>query len=240
MKWDDWKPYYLDIISQLNIDMEKDVASTEILDALLKSTDSAPLITTLRKLIHDRTVIVCGAGPSLLEHLQIIKSSDDYKDVTFIAVDGATSAFVELDMTCDIIVTDLDGDHNDIISMVEQGALSVVHAHGDNIKAVKEVVPKLKHVLGSTQVEPRAKVFLWGGFTDGDRACYLVAHYGPKRIVLAGMDFGENIGRWSKPGHSATFPADERKLLKMKIAEYLLSILWMQTGIDYEYLLIIE
>ena len=240
MKWDDWKPYYLDIVSQLKIDMEKDIASTEVLDALLESTDPASLVTTLRKLIHDRTVIVCGAGPSLSNHLQIIKSSDDYKDATVVAVDGATSAFIELGMTCDIIVTDLDGDHNDIISMVEQGALSVVHAHGDNMKAVKEVVPRLKHVLGSTQVEPRSNVFLWGGFTDGDRACYLVAHYEPKRIVLAGMDFGENIGRWSKPSHSTTFPADERKLLKLKIAEYLLSILWMQTGINYTSLSKIE
>ena len=65
MKWDDWKPYYLDIVSQLKIDMEKDIASTEVLDALLESTDPASLVTTLRKLIHDRTVIVCGAGPSL-------------------------------------------------------------------------------------------------------------------------------------------------------------------------------
>lgn len=233
MKWEDWKPYYYDIVSQLKIDMEKDIASTEILDALLESTNPVPLVTTLRKLIHEKTVIVCGAGPSLSDHLQIIKSSDDYKDATLVAVDGATSAFIELGMTCDIIVTDLDGDHNDIISMVEQGALSVVHAHGDNMKAVKEVVPRLKHVLGSTQVEPRSNVFLWGGFTDGDRACYLVAHYEPEQIVLAGMDFGENIGRWSKPSHSATFPADERKLLKLKIAEYLLSILWMQTGINY-------
>ncbi|MHA1636717.1 MAG: 6-hydroxymethyl-7,8-dihydropterin pyrophosphokinase, partial [Candidatus Thorarchaeota archaeon] len=83
---------------------------------------------------------------------------------------------------------------------------------------------------------PRSNVFLWGGFTDGDRACYMVAHYEPKRIILAGMDFGENIGRWSKPGHSTTFLADGRKLLKLKIAEYLLSVLWMGTGIDYTYL----
>ncbi len=236
MKWDDWKHYYFDIINQLKIDMEKDVTSTEILVSLLESTDPAPLITTLEQKIRARNVIVCGAGPSLLEHLQIIKSSNDYKDAILVAVDGATSAFLELGMTCDIIVTDLDGNHDDIISMVEQGALSVVHAHGDNMDAVKEVVPKLKQVLGSTQVKPRSNVFLWGGFTDGDRACYLVAHYGPKRIILAGMDFGENIGRWSKPGHSTTFPADERKLLKLKIAEYLLSVLWMQTGIDYTYL----
>jgi uncharacterized Rossmann fold enzyme len=236
MKWDDWKPYYLDIVRQLGLDIERDMASTEMLSELLIHPDPLPLLADLQKVIQDKTVIVCGAGPSLLDHLQQIKDNASYKDATLIAVDGATSAFLELEMSCEIIVTDLDGDHGDIISMVERGALPIVHAHGDNMSVVKEVLPKLKQVLGSTQVEPRSNVYLWGGFTDGDRACYVSAHYNPKQIILAGMDFGDKIGRWSKPGHSESFPASERKLIKLKIAEYLLSVLWMQTGIDHLFL----
>lgn len=236
MNWKDWQPFYQDIVEKLSLDSEQDRIATDILSELLSLTDHVSLITKLEEIIRNKTVIICGTGPSLIEHLEFIKSDSEYENSIFIAADGAVSAFLELNLTCDIIVTDLDGSREDFLIMVERNAIPIVHAHGDNIDALRNVVPRLAQVLGSTQVEPKSNVFLWGGFTDGDRACYLASHYSPKRLVLAGMDFGNVVGRWSKPGHSKNFPASERKIAKLSIAQDLLSNLWTTTEIDYDFL----
>jgi len=111
-----------------------------------------------------------------------------------------------------------------------------VHAHGDNMDSVKSIVPKLGNILGSTQVEPTDRAFLWGGFTDGDRACHVVCEYSPQKIILAGMDFGVKVGKWSKPGHDSHFLADSRKRIKLEIAEELISSLVKRTGVDHLFL----
>jgi hypothetical protein len=88
------------------------------------------------------------------------------------------------------------------------------------------MVPELGPVLGSTQVEPTDRAFLWGGFTDGDRACYLVITYSPREVILAGMDFGRTVGKWSKPMKDTHFPAPQRKIVKLEIAHELISALF--------------
>lgn len=223
----------MDIVQQLGLSPKEDQEATRLLSSLLAHVDTGPLIERLSRTIRDNSVVVCGAGPSLDHHMDAISAARDLENAKYVAVDGAASAFKDTGQKCDIVVTDLDGDLDDIRSVIEQGALPIVHAHGDNIDKIRQFVPRLSSALGSTQVEPLPNVFLWGGFTDGDRACYIVSHYTPKRIVLAGMDFGETVGRWSKPGHSVSFPATERKKIKLKIAEDLLAHLWKTTGIEY-------
>jgi hypothetical protein len=151
----------------------------------------------------------------------------------FIAADGAASALLEMEIHCDVLVTDLDGAQESIRRCTREGAVTIVHGHGDNIDRVEELVPELGPVLGSTQVEPTHRVFLWGGFTDGDRACYIASHYEPEQIIMAGMDLGEVVGRWSKPGHDRHYPASARKRIKLQIAQRLLSHLFDTTGIEY-------
>lgn len=231
MKWSEWQPFYDEIVEKLDIDPTQDYKATEILNQLLTDIDPAPLISKLKSTIRNRDVVVFGSGPSLEKHIMEITSNPILSDAVFVAADGATSALVESGLRCDFIITDLDGDMEDIQSAMTDGALVVVHAHGDNIPLVTKYVPQMGSVLGSTQVEPLSNVFLWGGFTDGDRACYLVSHYSPTRIILAGMDFGETVGRWSKPGHKSSFSASPRKLIKLDIAQNLLSRLWQSTGI---------
>jgi uncharacterized Rossmann fold enzyme len=143
---------------------------------------------------------------------------------------------LELGLHCDIVVTDLDGDVDHLIEAENNGSLLIVHAHGDNMEQVDSVVPRLGVILGSTQVEPTDRAFLWGGFTDGDRACHVVCDYSPERVILAGMDFGATVGKWSKPGHESHFLAGERKRIKLEIAEELISSLFSRTGIDYQFL----
>jgi uncharacterized Rossmann fold enzyme len=168
MRWEEWKPTYLEIAALLKLDQQSDWKATELLTYLLRNTSPEPLISKLSELIRNHIIVVCGAGPSLESHLIAAKFNPNFEDAVYIAADGATSAFVELGYNCDIIVTDLDGDLDKIKHAVTCGALPVVHSHGDNMNIIKEVVPTLPNVLGSTQVEPTERAFLWGGFTDGD------------------------------------------------------------------------
>ena len=80
---------------------------------------------------------------------------------------------------------------------------------------------------------PMKNVFLWGGFTDGDRACYVVTAYSPREIILAGMDFGDVVGKWSKPSHESHFPAPQRKRVKLAIAHELITTLFEMVDIPH-------
>jgi hypothetical protein len=234
MKWSDWQPLYNQIVSKLSLNPDHDRKATQILSSILEGQNSQPFLEKLRMLIKDRIVIVCGAGPSLQSHLKRIEKQEQLAGATFIAADGATSALLNMGVQANIIATDLDGDLDDIAEMTERGAVSIVHAHGDNIRVVEEIVPILKTIIGSTQVEPLPNVFLWGGFTDGDRACYLAAHYDPAKLILAGMDFGSVVGKWSKPDYIDHIRATERKRKKLEIAQTLLDHLWRITDLEYE------
>ncbi|MBY8996705.1 MAG: DUF115 domain-containing protein [Candidatus Thorarchaeota archaeon] len=236
MKWVDWYPIYLDIVQRLDLDSDADRESTDLLTSMLDPIDPSPLLKRLSDSISGNHVIVCGAGPSLKQHMESLLKTDYPTESVIVVADGAISVILELGLRCDVIVTDLDGNTEHLMEAKDNGALFIVHAHGDNMNRVKSIVPKLGDILGSTQVEPTDRAFLWGGFTDGDRACHVVSEYSPKKIILAGMDFGAIVGKWSKPGHDSHFPADERKRIKLEIAEELISSLMETTGVDHLFL----
>ncbi len=110
-------------------------------------------------------------------------------DYIKIAAGSACSLLIEKGIWPDIVVTDLDGDVRDQVEANEKGAIVVIHAHGDNMNALKEWVPRFRgQVFGTTQVEPRGNIHNFGGFTDGDRAVFLAAHFGVDRVLLQGFD----------------------------------------------------
>lgn len=233
MDWIDWQPIYQDIVKRLNLDSIMDIRATQLLTELLKDIYPKPLLQLLEQRIRNRTVVICGAGPSLEQHVQTLRERSDYQDLVFVAADGAVSLLIEQNCACDIIVTDLDGDYNHIKQTLQNGALGIIHGHGDNMDKIREMVPNLGSVLGSTQVEPTERAFLWGGFTDGDRACYVVINYAPRMIILAGMDFGKVVGKWSKPSHETHFAAPRMKLIKLEIAHELITALFDRVNIPF-------
>lgn len=233
MNWSEWKPFYTRIAKRLEIDIEGDYVAAMTLSDLIGNMDSEAILQQFDETIHDKEVIVFGSGPSLESHVSYVRESPRFKEAVIVAADGAISALLASELDCDYLVTDLDGDSQDILDSVSKGTLPIVHAHGDNIQMIRELVPRMNRLIGSTQVEPLSNVFLWGGFTDGDRACYLVSHYAPKRVILAGMDFGHVVGKWSKPGHEVHFPASERKRIKLEIAQELLTYLWTSRNIAW-------
>ena len=209
----DWTGEYGKITRELGLDKEADREAAEVLDGLVQKAN----IDRLR-IIGGKIVILFGAGPSLLEDIRRVKSGKIHRDqkVVLIAADGAVKALLKNGLVPAINVTDLDGDLEAIRKANSKGTITVVHAHGNNVELLKKVVPGLKEPIATTQTKATGKVHNFRGFTDGDRAAFLADRFGAELIVLAGMDFGDEIGRFSGSYDK------ERKLEKLRIGKGLL------------------
>jgi len=209
---------YIEIAKRLNLDKEKDRAAAELLDSLIQKHDPGDDIRRISALIKGKNVVVFGAGPSLKKDIQEIKRHQLNKErsFVFIAADGAAKALLEEGIMPHIQVTDLDGYIDTIRFLNKKGCLTIVHGHGDNRASIKDVVPKLEKIIGTTQTDEFGALHNFGGFTDGDRAVYLAEKFSPKLIILAGMDYGKNIGLYSGRYDLKT------KLIKLDIGKRLL------------------
>ncbi len=190
MNFEEWEPIYRLILEDMNFDRLWDERAARMLSRMLeiKSLKKMPEvleIEDLRKAIYGKDILVCGKAPLLANEIKNI----DFKKYVVIAADGATSILIKNNIVPDIIVTDLDGNMDDEALANEKGAIMVVHAHGDNIDALSEEVPRLKRVIGTTQSKPLKNIYNFGGFTDGDRCVFLAQEMGAKTITLAGFDF---------------------------------------------------
>jgi uncharacterized Rossmann fold enzyme len=222
VKFVDWFPYYQGIRSEFGYSSEQDQEAARILASMIKNKALDPKV--LQKKIKGKNVIVVGAGPSLEDgkSLNYIKKN---KNFVKIAADGAVQFLIENKIKPDIVVTDLDGNPAALQKAERGGAIMVVHAHGDNTAMLKKLVPKFKKLVGSTQVMPVENVHNFGGFTDGDRGVFLAEEFGAKKIVLVGMDFGDNIGKYSKKKVKDA----ELKKRKMEAGRRLLEMLAKQS-----------
>ncbi|MBP1912409.1 6-hydroxymethylpterin diphosphokinase MptE-like protein [Thermococcus stetteri] len=221
MKWEEWKPFYMRIVEEMGYSIEEDRKAAQILRALLLESDDYILRDELEAVVGEKAYVF-GAGPSLEDALKEL----DFSDGTLIAADGATSALLENGLVPDIIVSDLDGRIPDLKIANDRGAFMVIHAHGDNIDKLTSYVPLFSRILGTTQAEPLDIVYNFGGFTDGDRAAFLAEELGAKEIVLVGFDFGNVVGKWSKPGLREHSPIWESKRKKFEFARELLE--WLE------------
>lgn len=211
-----WKRRYQSILKELGYSEKKDKESAVILDSILKKNDNNQKIT---KLIQGKTVFVIGSGPSLSFAIPKLKK---FKKSIKIAADSALKPLLENEIVPDIIVTDLDGDEDAIKKLSKKKSIFVIHAHGDNIKKL-QMVKEIKNCIGTTQTTPFNKIQNFGGFTDGDRGVFLASHFEAKKIILFGMDFGKQIGKFSNTKKSDR----DTKLKKLKIGEELL--IWLST-----------
>ena len=147
-----------------------------------------------------------------------------------VAADGATTALLKLtDRIPDVIVSDLDGPLPDITTAVKKGSKIIIHAHADNTELLRSSVPTFSKALGSTQVKPTWNVYNFGGFTDGDRAVFMARGMHASSIVLAGMDFGIEIGKYSK----LKVRDQNVKLRKLQFGKSLLEWLAQRDGGEY-------
>ena len=220
----EWDLIYQKIRKDFGFSLEDDELAADILDKLMENKKKHS-IDVLERKIHDKDIVVFGAGPSLENILKERK----FPEATIVAVDGATTALLEYDILPDIIVTDLDGKPEDQIKANHAGSIAVVHAHGDNIDKINKYVPKFEGILiGTIQVDPSnyKNLYNFGGFTDGDRAAYMAAYFKPRKIHLVAFDF-ETVGRYSFTKNT------RRKLKKLRWCQYLLKRLEKEANIIY-------
>src|ERR671924_1604537 len=222
MKFADWFPYYQGIRAEFGYSTEKDQEAAKILSDMIKKKALDPKV--LQRKIKVKNVIVEGAGSSL-ENEKVLKYIKRNKKFVKIAADNAVQFLIENKIKPDIVVTDLDGNHKFLQKAEKNGAILVVHAHSDNTDTLKRLVPKLRKLVGSTQVAPVENVHNFGGFTDGDRSVFLAEEFGAKKIVLVGMDFGNSIGKYSKE----KVKDPELKKQKMQAGKRLLEMLAKQS-----------
>ena len=223
MEFGQWTIYYEEILDDFGFSREDDEKCAQVFDEIL-SEDGCLTLDDLSKIVgFSDNFIVFGAGPSLKEHIQYVKNHYDLKEYVLVAADGATTALIEERVAPDIVVTDLDGNLDDILLADLRGANIVVHAHGHNMDKIIKVSTFFTNVLGTTQTRPVGNLYNFGGFTDGDRAIFLAVALEASEIILAGMDFGDVVTRYSRPNLSdITGPADEVKRKKLQYAEKLI------------------
>jgi len=200
MRFEDWEPIYGEILAEFVFSREEDEDAARLLQSLLQGRKGNLSAEDLDSIIRGRKVLVCGNAPSLSRELEKVlegrtpsRTSEisGLEEVAVIAADGATTALIEAGVLPDLIVTDLDGFLPDIIASNERGSAVVVHAHGDNMEALKKFVPRLTRALGTTQSEPIEGIFNFGGFSDGDRCVFLARNFGASRIRIIGFDYDD-------------------------------------------------
>jgi hypothetical protein len=210
-----WKKWYSNILKEFKYDEKKDKESAIILNSILKRSN---INNEILNLIKNKTVFVIGSGPSLSTAIPKLKN---LKKSIKIAADSSVKPLVDNGIIPDIVITDLDGDENSLKKIATK-SIFVVHAHGDNINKLK-FSKKFKKCIGTTQSKPFNKIQNFGGFTDGDRGVFLANHFGAKKIILFGMDFGERIGKYSNTKKS------ERTIKLMKLNKGKLLLEWLST-----------
>lgn len=181
MEYEEWEPFYRQIVEDFGFSQAADEASAQELDRILGGARASP--AELRALLRGGDVTVAGNAPSLESELDAVTG-------VVIAADEAASVLRSQGIVPAILVTDLDGEVEDQLRMNEEGTIAVVHGHGDNTSAVRTWAPRFRgRTMATTQSQPTGGLHNFGGFTDGDRAAYLADHFGAASIRLVGFDF---------------------------------------------------
>ncbi|NYT16709.1 MAG: DUF115 domain-containing protein [Methanomicrobiales archaeon] len=178
MDFEEWEPYYTQILESFGFEREKDEEAALLLAALL-THDDLPL---LESLCRGTVVTVCGNAPCLKDELRCIEGM-------VFAADAASEVLRRAGIRPDAVFTDLDGATDDYLAMNREGTVMVIHAHGDNMPLIRYWTPKFTGpVVGTTQACPFPPLHNFGGFTDGDRAVFAADHLGAERIIIIGFD----------------------------------------------------
>jgi len=181
MEFEEWEPYYREILDYFAFDRNEDERAARVLASLLPA-DGLPLLSAL---CHKKTVTVCGNAPCLGHDLDRIQGS-------VFAADAACLVLIRAGIRPDAVFTDLDGATDDYLALNREGTLMVVHAHGDNIPLIRYWTPRFQGpVLGTTQARPFSPLHNFGGFSDGDRAAFAAVHLGADRVLFAGFDLDD-------------------------------------------------
>ncbi|OPY31979.1 MAG: 6-hydroxymethyl-7,8-dihydropterin pyrophosphokinase [Methanomassiliicoccales archaeon PtaU1.Bin124] len=194
MDFQEWEPYYRQILLDFGYEGAMDQASAELLQAI--STKLSLCDETCLRKRMGREVDICGNSPGLDYELE-----EELLAGPVIAAGSATETLMDFGIVPDMIFSDLDGYVEAEIEANANGAIAVILAHGDNMGLISKWAPRFKgSVMLTCQCRPFGMLRNYGGFTDGDRAVMTARHLGVRTIRLHGFDFSNPR---SKPGSSA-------------------------------------
>jgi uncharacterized Rossmann fold enzyme len=220
-----WLEWYSEILGAFGFSEEMDARGARILAGFMEGRRCLKG-RMIQMLSGSRCVVVAGAYDSVRREADALRELRP-RDTLLVAADTATSPLLDADLTPQLVVTDLDGDLDDLFEAWRRGALLVIHAHGDNIEKVTALPEWLtERVEATCQCAPSGHIHNFGGFTDGDRAVAMCAALGAPRIVTIGMCPGCGIGIYSSILKQSPAWA-EKKLLKLEYASRLLR--WVAT-----------
>ncbi len=242
MDFNEWEGWYKEILETLGFLRDDDEKTAELLDKILDEKGCLTIEQFFDEMMEKKDTskfIVVGAGPSIKKHIKYVKENYDLNDYLIVSADGATTAMLEEDLVPDIVATDLDGKMEDLLAANSLGSYFVIHAHGNNEELIDNWTTKFDKILGTTQSVPIGHLYNFGGFTDGDRAMFFAIALGCEEMVLAGMDFGTTVTKYSRPNiEGATGPADEIKTKKLIFAERLLA--WIKENTDVKVINLVD
>jgi uncharacterized Rossmann fold enzyme len=183
MDYSSWSPVYRAILRDFGFERAADEAARDELATLTEPFDHARL-----SFLSGARVAIAGAGPSLDAELDVARDAD-----AVLAASTAVDTLRDAGIGVDLMVTDIDKNPETIRTLTREGTPVAVHAHGDNIPAIRHEVPTFvrEHVLPTTQAAPTPPVENFGGFTDGDRAAFLADHFGARELSFLGWDFDD-------------------------------------------------
>ncbi len=182
MRFEVWEPVYREILSDFGYSRLADESSARLLKSLMINADLLT-IEELGSVIGDK-VSILGAGDNLRADIE----HNGLKG-TLISAGSATKYAMDMGIVPDIVVTDLDGDIDSQLEASEKGAITVIHAHGDNTELIIRYAKEFKgKVAITTQSVPDNIIYNFGGFTDGDRSVCMADHFGAS-FTLYGFDF---------------------------------------------------
>ena len=176
-----WEGLYKEILDDFGYSRYEDEASARLLKTLMQNAD---LIDDEDIPLKERVIVFGPADPSF----------DGIGDSTIVSAGSATSVLMDAGVLPDIVVTDLDGDIVSQIEASKRGAVTFIHAHGDNAELIMSYAKEFTGpVVLTTQSKPDNVIRNYGGFTDGDRAVSAMLALGADRVELRGFDFSEPV-----------------------------------------------
>ena len=181
MEFSEWEPLYESILQEFGYSRSDDEASARLLKTLMQNAD----------LIDDDDI---GITESALVFGPASPSFDGIGGRAVISAGSATKQLMDEGIVPDIVVTDLDGDITSQIEASRRGAVTFIHAHGDNADLIMDHVKEFTGpVVLTTQSRPDNVIRNYGGFTDGDRAVFIALALGADEVELRGFDFSEPV-----------------------------------------------
>lgn len=183
MRFAAFEPFYQAVLADFGFDRAADERARDVAAEL-----ATPFPLDRLDDWRGKTIAVAGAAPRLGDDVALARDAD-----VVVAASVAADVLADRGVAVDCMVTDLDKNPETAAELARNGTPVVAHAHGDNVPAVREWIPRLadEATLATTQAAPVGPVRNVGGFTDGDRAAFLADHLGAAELVFPGWEFDD-------------------------------------------------